>query len=879
MFLLGSVPGGSKQRVTGNDMTSPSGPLPTAAALPRAPGELLRPRLHALLTDACSDSSLVALIAGAGFGKTTALAAWAREMGHNADVIWIDAGDADAGPGGLFEAVWSALEIADLDVDPSAPSPPRVGGPDARSLARMFSERPRELILVLDDLHEVRSRRTFSVLDQLIRLLPSNTTLVIASRWEPLLHLNQLRTEGGMHELGPTSLAMTPEEIRLVFEADGIPSAEQRLAHLVEVTQGWPVAVRLARSAVASGGSLDDVLGGDGSVGRIVGRYLADEVFHRLPAEWRDVLACISILDQVHVGLARELSDNDRAPTILEEVAARTGLFTQLPTTPGWLRPHRLAQAYLRTTLEADGPQRVADLHDRAARWFIERGDLSSAIPHAVRSRNDGTIRATMEGTGLAALLCSDEHSIRCARAIAAATPDVWPNGRPLVLAIAVLASAQPPAALALLQTVDPTTLGSKEERRLWAVARCKVLRNQARYADARAALDTASWQGAQPKEIVLRDSEFALAAVSDESFEQLTRHAESALMLARSVGADRPVVHLQVALSVLALARGEPREAKTHAHQALELGRRFGPELELELAESRMVCTIAAIDLGEAVDHERSCHGSQPWSEPGAPVHLLLAGTITELHQQWRAGEPSRPLLDQLDRAFGSVDLSAVHPGVLFAAAYLELRLAEASQDLPRVQQAVARMSTDIAEAQVLRAEEQRVRRAYRKGRDELRPVIAGEIPPMWGSTRLLALALDGVLAHLDGGSDTESLQDAVQMAQRTGRRGPFIDLGAPMFETLVARRMALPSHDGFVEELIEELRQHEPPRLPEPLTQAEIRVLGHLDSMATLQEIAAGLNLSRNTVKTHAAAIYRKLEASARRDAVARARMLGLL
>jgi LuxR family transcriptional regulator, maltose regulon positive regulatory protein len=860
-------------------MRSPNGPGLSSAALPRTPGELLRPRLHGLLTDACSHSSLVALIAGAGFGKTTALAAWARETGHDADVIWIDAGHADAGPGGLLGAVWSALEIDALDVDPPAPASPRVGGPDPRSLARMFSERPRELILILDDLHEVRSRRTFSVLDQLIRLLPSNTTLVIASRWEPLLHLNQLRTEGGMHELGPAHLAMTPQEIRLVFEADGIPSDEQRLAHLVEVTNGWPVAVRLARSAAASGGGLDDVLGGDGSVGRIVGRYLADEVFHRLPAEWRNVLACISILDQVHVGLARELSANDRAPEILEEVAVRTGLFTQPPTAPGWYRLHRLAQAYLRTTLEADGPQRVTDLHDCAARWFIERGDLSSAIHHAVRSQNDETIRCAIERTGLAALLCSDEHSIRCARAIAAAPPDVWPNGRPLVLAIAVLASARPPAALALLPTVDPTALRSEEERRLWSVAQSKVLRNQARNADARAALDTASWQGAQPTEIALRDSEFALAGVSDETLEQLTRRAESALMLARSVRADRPVVQLQVALSVLALARGEPRDATIHAHHALEVGHRFGPELELELAESRVVCTIAAIDLGDAVDEERCCNGLQPWSDPGAPVHLLLTGTIIDLRQRWRSGEQARPLLDRLDRALGSVDTSAVHPGILFAAAYLELRLAEASQDLPRVSLAVARLPTDIVEAKVLRAEEQRVRRAYRKGRDELRPVIGDEVAPMWTSTRLLALALDGVLAYLDGGSDTGSLQDAVQVAQRTGRRGPFIDLGAPMYETLVARRTALASHDGFVEGLIEELRQCRPRRLPESLTHAEMRVLRHLDSMATLQEIATGLNLSRNTIKTHTAAVYRKLEASSRRDAVGRARILGLL
>jgi LuxR family maltose regulon positive regulatory protein len=61
--------------------------------------------------------------------------------------------------------------------------------------------------------------------------------------------------------------------------------------------------------------------------------------------------------------------------------------------------------------------------------------------------------------------------------------------------------------------------------------------------------------------------------------------------------------------------------------------------------------------------------------------------------------------------------------------------------------------------------------------------------------------------------------------------------------------------------------------------LTAAELRLLPILPTYLSFQEIADGLSLSRNTVKTQALSIYGKLQASSRGEAVERAVELGLL
>ena len=65
----------------------------------------------------------------------------------------------------------------------------------------------------------------------------------------------------------------------------------------------------------------------------------------------------------------------------------------------------------------------------------------------------------------------------------------------------------------------------------------------------------------------------------------------------------------------------------------------------------------------------------------------------------------------------------------------------------------------------------------------------------------------------------------------------------------------------------------------LLDPLTQREQAVLRFLATSLSPAEIADQMCLSVHTVKTHLAAIYRKLSASKRREAVARARELELL
>lgn len=61
--------------------------------------------------------------------------------------------------------------------------------------------------------------------------------------------------------------------------------------------------------------------------------------------------------------------------------------------------------------------------------------------------------------------------------------------------------------------------------------------------------------------------------------------------------------------------------------------------------------------------------------------------------------------------------------------------------------------------------------------------------------------------------------------------------------------------------------------------ITEREYEVLGLLAAGRSNKEIAAKLNVSGNTVKTHVARLFEKLDAARRTEAILKARELGLI
>jgi LuxR family maltose regulon positive regulatory protein len=120
-------------------------------------------------------------------------------------------------------------------------------------------------------------------------------------------------------------------------------------------------------------------------------------------------------------------------------------------------------------------------------------------------------------------------------------------------------------------------------------------------------------------------------------------------------------------------------------------------------------------------------------------------------------------------------------------------------------------------------------------------------------------------------------ALQSALARAEPLEALLPFTNAGPGIRELLVHQHGSFGASEGFAERALAAgtgagTRQS-------LLSERELTVLGLLPSMLSLDEIAADLTVSVNTVKSHVRSIYTKLGVSSRRLAVLAAHEHGRL
>ena len=255
-------------------------------------------------------------------------------------------------------------------------------------------ELPEPIILVLDDYHLIHDVGIHQLLNLLLQSLPETLQLVICSRTDPFLPLPRLRVKGQSVEIRTNDLRFTHLEAREFMRLSGYEDLDYAIImKLNERVEGWPAGLRLAVLSVMD---TDDqsvwLSNSQMQSDQFFTEYLFSEVLQQQSEPVQDFLLRTAIMDRFCVDLYLALQDSgdpvaSRLPSqpILAEISEANLFIIPLDETDGWYRYHHLFQDMLRQKLLAQvGQQGVTDIHRQAANWFAENGHLEEALKHAL---------------------------------------------------------------------------------------------------------------------------------------------------------------------------------------------------------------------------------------------------------------------------------------------------------------------------------------------------------------------------------------------------------------------------------------------------------------------------------------------------------------
>ena len=874
----------------------------------RARGLVRRRALFGCLS-AVKSAGVVVVHAPAGSGKTVLLRSWIEDEGLQSRVAWVSVEPDEHDAQRFYLSVADALaSVTTGDFLARVKASPDDGGEVAvERLSSALESLEAPLVLVIDDLHELRSDQAIAWLDEFLARLPSQLVVVFATRDEPRVKLHRLRLNGELTELRAPDLRFSPEETRELLEMAGIALSDAGAELLHERAEGWAAGLRLAVISLVEHPEPERFAAEFSGSERTVAGYLLAEVLQRQPAEVRELLLRTSILDEVSGPLADFITGHSGSERILQQLEDANAFVTSLDVGRSWFRYHQLFADLLRLELRRISGPALESLHRAAAQWYDAHGYVVEAIRHAQAAGDWAHAAQLLADHHLSLRL--DGRSATVYALMAAFPPDVPSTDPELALVFASCRAFEGrleesasflDAARRLAGSVSPARRPRFDAlmaaASLWHASRAQDLGASVA---AMRSLETALQHRHAYNPATIGDlranalGSLGACELSSLELDAARRHLERALELARRIGRPWLEIGCLTHLASLAPVSGLSASAALRlTRDAVAIAEENGWEEQPVTAAALAVGGDVLTWLGRFDDAERwldradraqVAHGAAG-RDPGTELVIQHArgllrlgqGRVEEALDAFWTSERIRTLLpaDHLltIASRGRMLAAQVQIGDAGAAAVTLARIPESERD--RAELRIAAAAIALAQG----ASEEAV--------GALAPIIAGKaraLYPTWAPIEALLFDAAARNALGDRSAAEASIENALELAEPDGIILPFAL--APVRAMLARVPRHRTAHATLLTTILDLLSGRSPKSRDklraavDELSEAELRVVRYLPSNLRAPEIAAELFVSANTIRTHLRHIYAKLDVHNRSEAVERARELRLL
>lgn len=218
-------------------------------APPPRPDLIQRPRLIEKLNNGIH-RKLTLISAPAGFGKTTLVSDWLRQI--DMPVAWLSLDEDDNDPIRFLSYLIAALQQIEPEIGRDMPSLLEAAQPlplqslITKLINDVVATSTRKIMVVLDDYHLIDAQSIHHALTSLLNYLPPQMHFIVTTRADPPWPLSRLRAQGQLTELKATDLRFTLAEAEAFLnQGMHLNLSAENIAALETRTEGWVAGLQL----------------------------------------------------------------------------------------------------------------------------------------------------------------------------------------------------------------------------------------------------------------------------------------------------------------------------------------------------------------------------------------------------------------------------------------------------------------------------------------------------------------------------------------------------------------------------------------------------------------------------------------------------------
>jgi len=369
-------------------MTSPLITTKLYVPKPRQ-GLISRPALLHRLSEGLA-GKLTLISASSGYGKTTLMAEWYAERGHDTPMAWVSLDAADNDPvrflsylitalqnvqDGLGQDVRTVLQGSQNPLDPAILS----------ILINELSTVPNDFALVLEDYHVIEMRDLHQMMEFILEHLPPKMHLAILTRADPPFPLARLRARGELMEIRVKDLRFSLDDATAFLQdMAGLNLSKENVQTLLDRTEGWVTGLQLAALSIQGRENPSELVSAFGSGQGYIVDYLIEEVLNRQPESLKLFLLQTSVLSRLNGSLCNAVTGRSDGDDTLDWLEKANLFVSSLGDERHWYRYHRLFADVMNNRLRRLYPEQIPGLHLQAAKWFEQNNLITEAVEHAL---------------------------------------------------------------------------------------------------------------------------------------------------------------------------------------------------------------------------------------------------------------------------------------------------------------------------------------------------------------------------------------------------------------------------------------------------------------------------------------------------------------